>query len=65
MDKDGAYVLRLFNSVDSLIFINTDFVKAEEMKSARICFIQSGRARSARKTRPVTGAARQYRGQYL
>ena len=35
MDKDGAYVLRLFNSVDSLIFINTDFVKAEEMKSAK------------------------------
>jgi iron(III) transport system substrate-binding protein len=35
MDKDGAYVLRLFNSVDSLIFINTDFVKPEEMKSAQ------------------------------
>jgi iron(III) transport system substrate-binding protein len=35
MDKDGAYVLRLFNSVDSLIFINTDFVKLEEMKSAQ------------------------------
>lgn len=35
MDKDGAYVLRLFNSVDSLIFINTDFVKPEEMKSAK------------------------------
>ena len=35
MDKDGAYVLRLFNSVDSLIFINTDFVKPEEMKAAK------------------------------
>jgi iron(III) transport system substrate-binding protein len=35
MDKDGAYVLRLFNSVDSLLFINTDFVKAEEMKAAK------------------------------
>jgi iron(III) transport system substrate-binding protein len=35
MDKDGAYVLRLFNSVDSLLFINTDFVKPEEMKSAK------------------------------
>jgi iron(III) transport system substrate-binding protein len=34
MDRDGAYVLRLFNSVDSLIFINTDFVKPEEMKKA-------------------------------
>src|SRR4051812_3866229 len=35
MDKDGAYVLRLFSSVDSLIFINTDFVKPEEMKAAK------------------------------
>ncbi len=35
MDKDGAYVLRLFNSVDSLLFINTEFVKPEEMKSAK------------------------------
>ncbi|HET7679587.1 MAG TPA: extracellular solute-binding protein [Xanthobacteraceae bacterium] len=35
MDKDGAYVLRLFNSVDSLLFINTDLVKPEEMKSAK------------------------------
>ncbi len=34
MDKDGAYVLRLFNSVDSLLFINTDFVKPEEVKKA-------------------------------
>lgn len=35
MDKDGAYVLRLFNSVDSLLFINTDIVKPEEMKKAK------------------------------
>jgi len=35
MDKDGAYVLRLFNSVDSLIFINTDHVKLEEIKAAK------------------------------
>jgi iron(III) transport system substrate-binding protein len=34
MDKDGAYVLRLFNSVDSILFINTDFVKPEEVKKA-------------------------------
>jgi iron(III) transport system substrate-binding protein len=34
MDKDGAYVLRLFNSVDSLLFINADFVKPEEVKKA-------------------------------
>src|SRR5918992_3070610 len=34
MDKDGAYVLRLFSSVDSLLYINTDHVKPEEMKKA-------------------------------
>jgi iron(III) transport system substrate-binding protein len=34
MDKDGAYVLRLFSSVDSILFINTDFVKPEEVKKA-------------------------------
>ena len=31
MDPEGEYVLRLFNSVDSLLFINADFVKPEEM----------------------------------
>jgi ABC-type Fe3+ transport system substrate-binding protein len=35
MDKDGQYVLRLFSSVDSLLFINTDHVKPEEMRSAQ------------------------------
>jgi iron(III) transport system substrate-binding protein len=35
MDPEEKYVLRLFNSVDSLLFINTDFVKPEEMKSAQ------------------------------
>jgi ABC-type Fe3+ transport system, periplasmic component len=34
MDKDGAYVLRLFNSVDSIIFINLDHVKKEELAKA-------------------------------
>ena len=34
MDKEGAYVLRLFSSVDSLLYINTDHVKPEEMKKA-------------------------------
>ncbi len=34
MDKDGAYVLRLFSSVDSILFINTDFVKPEEVRKA-------------------------------
>lgn len=35
MDPEEQYVLRLFNSVDSLIFINTDYVKPEEMRSAQ------------------------------
>ena len=35
MDKDNAYVLRLFCSVDSLIYINTAHVKPEEMKKAQ------------------------------
>ena len=34
MDKDGAYVLRLFNSVDSILFVNTAFVKLEDVKKA-------------------------------
>ena len=34
MDKDHAYVLRLFSSVDSIIFINLDHVKKEEMTRA-------------------------------
>jgi iron(III) transport system substrate-binding protein len=35
MDPEEKYVLRLFSSVDSLFFINTDYVKADEMKSAQ------------------------------
>src|SRR5688572_12535605 len=35
MDKDNAYVLRLFSSVDSLIYINTAYVKPEEMKTVQ------------------------------
>lgn len=35
MDPDKQYVLRLFNSLDSLIFINTDQVKLEEMRTAK------------------------------
>ncbi len=35
MDTEDKYVLRLFSSVDSLLFINTDYVKLEEMKSGQ------------------------------
>ncbi len=35
MDPEEKYVLRLFSSVDSLLFINTDYVKLEEMKSGQ------------------------------
>jgi iron(III) transport system substrate-binding protein len=35
MDPEEQYVLRLFNSVDSLLFINTDFVKPEEMSDVQ------------------------------
>ena len=35
MDPEQQYVLRLFNSLDSLLFINTDQVKLEEMKTAK------------------------------
>jgi ABC-type Fe3+ transport system substrate-binding protein len=35
MDPEDKSVLRLFSSVDSLLFINTDYVKPEEMKSAQ------------------------------
>lgn len=31
MDPEEQYVLRVFNSVDSLLFINADYVKPEEM----------------------------------
>jgi len=34
MDKEQQYSLRLFSGVDSWLFINTDYVKPEEMKSA-------------------------------
>jgi iron(III) transport system substrate-binding protein len=33
MDKEDEYVLRLFNSINGQFFINTEYVKPEEMKS--------------------------------
>jgi len=35
VDKEGQYILQLFSSVDTLIFINADHVKPEEMRSAK------------------------------
>lgn len=35
MDPEEQYVLRLFNSVDSLLFINTGYVKPEEMSEVQ------------------------------
>ena len=34
IDKEGQYILALFSTVEALIFINTDVVKREEMRSA-------------------------------
>jgi iron(III) transport system substrate-binding protein len=34
-DPEGQYIFMLFSSVDSLIFINTDYVKREEMRAAK------------------------------
>jgi iron(III) transport system substrate-binding protein len=35
MDKDDQYVLRLFNSINGMFFINTEYVKPEEMTSVQ------------------------------
>jgi iron(III) transport system substrate-binding protein len=35
MDKDGQYVLRLFNSLNGQFLINTDYVGPDEMKSVQ------------------------------
>ena len=33
IDPEGRYILRLFSTIDSLVFINTDYVKPEELRS--------------------------------
>ncbi len=35
MDPDGKYILRLFNTVSSMFYINTKLVKPEEIKTAQ------------------------------
>lgn len=35
MDPEERYILRLFNSVDSLLFINTDHVNPDELRSVK------------------------------
>ncbi len=35
VDADGQYVLMLFASIDSLLFINADYVKRDELRSAQ------------------------------
>jgi iron(III) transport system substrate-binding protein len=34
-DPEGQYVLRPFNSVESMVYINADYVKPEEMRAAK------------------------------
>jgi iron(III) transport system substrate-binding protein len=33
IDPDGRYILRPFSTIDTLVFINTDYVKPEEIRS--------------------------------
>ena len=33
IDPEGRYILRPFSTIDTLVFINTDYVKPEEMRS--------------------------------
>jgi iron(III) transport system substrate-binding protein len=33
IDPEGRYILRLFSTIDTLVFINTDYVRPEEMRS--------------------------------
>jgi iron(III) transport system substrate-binding protein len=33
IDPEGRYILRLFSTIDTLVFINTDYVKPEELRS--------------------------------
>ncbi len=35
MDPDGQYIMMLFSTVNDTLFINTDFVKPEELKSVQ------------------------------
>jgi ABC-type Fe3+ transport system substrate-binding protein len=35
VDREGQYILAVFSSLDSLAFINTDYVKPEELRSAK------------------------------
>jgi iron(III) transport system substrate-binding protein len=33
IDPEGRYILRLFSTIDTVVFINTDYVKPEEMRT--------------------------------
>ena len=35
VDREGQYIMMLFSTLDSLVYINMDFVKPEEMKAAK------------------------------
>lgn len=56
IDAEEKYVLRAFSSVASLLFINTDFVKPEEMGSAKDLLNLKWRGKISTEDPKTTGA---------
>ncbi len=56
VDRDGQYIMMLFSSVDSLIFINTDYVKPEEMKAAKDLLNPKWKGKIASQDPAATGS---------
>ena len=63
VDPEERFVVRAFSSVATLLFINTEQVKPEEMRSARTCSIRNGAAKFPPKIpRPPAPAPTRRRG---
>lgn len=56
IDPEERYVLRVFSSVASLLFINTDYVKLEEMRLARDLLNPKWRGKISTEEPTTTGA---------
>jgi len=64
VDPEGQYILMLFSRLDSLLFINTAFVKPEEVRAAKDLLNPKWKGKISTEDPNVTGSGSNFSGHY-
>jgi ABC-type Fe3+ transport system substrate-binding protein len=65
LDPENRFVVRPFNSVASLLFVNTDYVKADEMRHVRDLLNSKWRGKISAEDPTTTGAGANMAARFL